>query len=101
LPPDFWKPLPPPPKGSKPKSALDLINEKIVDPVVKAVTKGLPKNVQDQAKELAHAAVEKGITGGLGAALGAAGVDPKGQTAIITAVDAALKEKGQGGQTSP
>jgi outer membrane protein OmpA-like peptidoglycan-associated protein len=100
LPPDFWKPLPPPPKGAKPKSALDVLNEKVVDPVVKSVTKGLPKDVQEKAKDLAHAAVEKGITGGLGAALGAWGVDSKGQTAIINAVDAALKEKGQspGGQ---
>jgi outer membrane protein OmpA-like peptidoglycan-associated protein len=95
LPPDFWKPLPPPPKGTQPKSALDVVNEKIVDPVVRAVTKGLPKDVQDKARDLAHAAVVKGITSGLGAALGAWGVDSKGQTAIQNAVEAALKEKGQ------
>jgi outer membrane protein OmpA-like peptidoglycan-associated protein len=95
LPPDFWKPLPPAPKGTQPKSALDVLNQKIVDPVVKAVTKGLPKDVQDKALELARAAVVKGITSGVGSALGAWGVDPKGQAAIQNAVEAAIKEKGQ------
>jgi len=98
LPPDFWKPVPPPPKGAEPKSALDVLNQKIVDPVVRALTKGLPKDLQDKAVDLAHSAVVKGVTGGLGAALGAAGVDAKGQTAIINAVEAAIKEKGHSGQ---
>ncbi|MGP0066333.1 MAG: DUF4157 domain-containing protein [Isosphaeraceae bacterium] len=92
LPPDFWKPVPPAPKGSAPKSPLDVINEK-VDKVVKAVTKGLPKGLQDQARDLAHSAVEKGITAGLAAALGAWGVDQNGQNAVVNAVDAAIHEK--------
>jgi hypothetical protein len=77
---------------------LDVLNQNFVDPVVKAVTQGLPKDIQQKALDLAHAGVLKGVTGGLGAALGAAGVNAQGQTAILKAVEAALKEKGQSGQ---
>jgi hypothetical protein len=96
--PNIWKPVPPAPKGSQPRSVLDVLNQNFVDPVVKAVTQGLPKDIQQKALDLAHAGVLKGVTGGLGAALGAAGVNAQGQTAILKAVEAALKEKGQSGQ---
>jgi hypothetical protein len=98
VPPDIFKPLPPTPKGAQPKSALDVLNQKVLDPVVRAATKGLPKDVQDKAVDLTHAAVAKGIMSGLGAALGAWGVDSKGQAAIQAAVEAAIKEKGGGSQ---
>jgi hypothetical protein len=96
LPPDFFKPLPPAPKGAQ-KSVLDVLNEKIVDPVVNRVTRGLglSKDIQKKVLELAHDGVEKGITSGVKSALEAAGVDPKGQEAIEKAVEAAIKEKGQ------
>lgn len=94
LPPDFWKPIPPGPRQTQ-KSPLDLINEKIVDPIVKAVTKGLPKPVQDKILELAHDGVEKGITSAASAAAAAAGLDSKGQQAIEKAVEAGIKSKGQ------
>ena len=96
LPPDLFKPLPPAPKKTQ-KSALDLINESPVDPIVKKVTKGLglSKDIQKMALDLAHDGVEKGISSGLKAALGAAGVDGAGQEAIEKAVDAAIKEKSQ------
>jgi outer membrane protein OmpA-like peptidoglycan-associated protein len=93
LPPDFYKPIPPAPKGTQ-KSVLDVVNEKLVDPVVTAVTAPLPEKVRKAALDLAHAGVEKGITSGLKAALGAAGVDPTAQQAIEKAVEAGIKEKG-------
>jgi hypothetical protein len=98
LPPDYWKPLPPPIKGSGPKSALDFLNEKIVDPVVDAVTKplGLSQDLRDKVKDLAHSAVEKGITSGLESALDATGLkDPQAKSAILKAAEAAIKEKGE------
>jgi outer membrane protein OmpA-like peptidoglycan-associated protein len=94
LPPDYWKPIPPGRKQTQ-KSPLDVINEKIVDPIVKAVTKGLPKSAQDKILELAHDGVEKGITSAASAAAAAAGLDSQGQQAIEKAVEAAIKYKGQ------
>lgn len=93
LPPDFWKPLPPAKRTQK--SPLDVINERLVDPVVKAVTKGLPKAVQEKILDLAHDGVEKGITSAASSAAAAAGLDSKGQQAIEKAVEAAIKYKGQ------
>lgn len=94
-------PPPPPEPKYKPKpkpSVLDWTFQNVVDPIVHAVTKPLPKDIQDKALELAHAAVVKGVTAGLDKALEAAGVDPQGRKAIVTAVEAAIKQKSQGGQ---
>ena len=93
LPDDFWKPIPPAQRTQK--SALDVINENIVDPVVNAVTKGLPKPVREKIRDLAHAGVEKGITTAASSAASAAGIDSKGHQAIEKAVEAALQYKGQ------
>ncbi|MBI3900068.1 MAG: DUF4157 domain-containing protein [Gammaproteobacteria bacterium] len=103
LPPDIFKPLPPPIPGTGPKSALDIINEKIVDPVVDAVTKPLPKSVRDKVKEAAHAGVKTGIAKAARAAAEAAGLkDPEGLDAIEKAAAAAIQEKGKGtGTTQP
>lgn len=84
------------------KSVLDVVNEKIVDPVVKKITGGLPESVQKKALDLAHSAVEKGISAGVKAAAKDIGVtDPSGQEAIEKAVEAAIKEKGQQPGGSP
>lgn len=99
LPPDFWKPLPPPVRGAGPKSPLDIINEKIVDPVVDAVTGFLPRSAREKVKEAARDAVKSGITKGARAAAEAAGVtDPQALQAIEKAVEAAIQEKGQNQQ---
>jgi outer membrane protein OmpA-like peptidoglycan-associated protein len=95
LPPDFWKPLPPAPKGTEPKSVLDRIFEKIVDPIVDGITGWLPKGVQDKIRDLAHDAVEKGITTGLEEALNESNLSPQEQQAILKAVEAAIKQKGK------
>lgn len=96
LPPWFWKPLPPPVRGTEPKSPLDILNEKIVDPVVDATTKWLPKNLRDKVKEAAHDAVKSGVAKGARAVAEAAGIkDPKALEAIEKAVEAAIQEKGK------
>lgn len=96
LPPDFWKPLPPPIPGSGPKSPLDVINEKIVDPVVDAVTKPLPKNIRDAVKEAAHDGVKTGIAKAARAGAEAAGLkDQAGLDAIEKAAEAAIQQKGK------
>src|SRR5712692_6602 len=93
VPDNFWKPLPPPIPGTGPKSLLDVINEKIVDPVVDAVTKGLPKSVREKVKEAAHDGVKSGVARGARAAAEAAGVkDPSALEAIEKAVEAAIQE---------
>jgi outer membrane protein OmpA-like peptidoglycan-associated protein len=98
LPPDFWKPLPPPIKGTGPKSALDLINEKLVDPVVDAVTKPLPKAIRDKVRDAAHDGVKAGIAKAARMGAEAAGLhDPQGLDAIEKAAEAAIQEKGQSG----
>jgi outer membrane protein OmpA-like peptidoglycan-associated protein len=94
LPPDYWKPIPPLKK--KEQSVLDVINEKIVDPIVKTVTKGLPDKVREKILDLAHDGVEKGITSAAKAAAAAAGIDSNGQQAIEKAMEAAIKQKGGG-----
>jgi hypothetical protein len=95
LPPDFWKPLPPVPKGSGPKSLLDVVFDKVVDPVVKGATGWLPKGVQEKIRDLAHDAVEKGITTGLEAALEQSNLGSEERDAILKAVEAAIKQKGK------
>ncbi len=91
LPPDFWKPLPPPINVPQ-RSVLDVIYER-VDPVVKWATSWLPKGVQSEVRDLARNAVKSGITAGLDAALEAKGLDSQARNAIKKAVEAAIQTK--------
>lgn len=96
LPPDFWKPIPPAPKGSGPKSPLDMIGEKILDPVIDAIAGKLPKSLRDKIKEGARDAVKSGVAKGARAVAEAAGIkDLKGLDAIKKAAEAAIQEKGR------
>jgi outer membrane protein OmpA-like peptidoglycan-associated protein len=94
--PDYFKPIPPAPKGSGPKSPLDVIGEKILDPVIDGVAGGLSKNLRDKIKEGARSAVKSGAAKGARAAAEAAGLtDPQGLDAIEKAAEAAIQEKGK------
>ena len=93
LKPEFFKPIPPAPKGAEPRSILDLVNETIVDPVVKGLTQWLPKDVQKKIVDLAHDGVEKGVTAGLEAALKESRLSGKDQGDIMKAVEKAIKFK--------
>lgn len=93
--PRMWKPIPPA-KGSGPKSPLDVIGEKILDPVIDAVAGWLPKAARDKLKEGARKAVKAGTAKGARAAAEAAGLkDPDGLDAIEKAAEAAIQEKGK------
>lgn len=93
--PDVWKPIPPAPKGSGPRSALDVIAEKVVDPVIDAVAGRLSKNLRDKIKAGARDAVKSGVAKGARAAAEAAGLkDPAGLDAIEKATEAAIQEEG-------
>jgi outer membrane protein OmpA-like peptidoglycan-associated protein len=76
-------------------SFSDWLKKTFVAPVVKAVTPFLGKSLQDKLIDLANDGVLKGTTAGLDKAMQAWGVDEKGRNAIINAVDAAIKQKGQ------
>jgi outer membrane protein OmpA-like peptidoglycan-associated protein len=93
LPSWMWKPLPKAP-GSTGTSLDDAI-----DSVAKKITSFLPKSVQEKAKDLVKSAIEKGITSGLDAGLQGAGVaDENSRKAIVTAAEAAIKQKLPGSQ---
>lgn len=94
--PDYFKPIPPLPKGSEPQSALDLVGKKFIDPVVDAVAGWLPKSARDKIKDGARSAVKSGAAKGARAAAEAAGLrDPAGLDAIEKAAEAALQETGK------
>lgn len=94
--PDYFKPIPPLPKGSGPKSVIDVIGEKVLDPVIDAVAGGLSKDLRDKIKKGARSAVESGVAKGARAAAEAAGLkDTQGLDAIEKAAEAAIQEKGQ------
>jgi outer membrane protein OmpA-like peptidoglycan-associated protein len=96
LPPNIFKPIPPPPKGTGPKSPLDVIGEKILDPVIDAVAGALPKNLRDKIKAGARDAVKSGVAKGARAVAEAAGLkDSRGLDAIEKAAEAAIQEKGK------
>jgi hypothetical protein len=96
LPSDFWKPIPPAPKGSGPKSPLDVIGEKILDPVIDTVAGGLSKNLRGKIKEGARDAVKSGVAKGARAVAEAAGLtDTKSLDAVEKAAEAAIQEKGK------
>ena len=94
LPDDFWKPVKPLP--SKQKSVLDVIGEKIVDPVIDGVLGGLSKDKRDWLKEKAREGIAKGVTAGVKAAAEQAGVTDSGAIeALEKAVEAGIKYKGE------
>jgi len=94
--PDFFKPIPPAPKGSQPSSPLDVIGKKVIDPVVDAVAGFLPKAARDKIKDAARSGVKAGVAKGARAAAEAQGVkDPEALDAIEKATEAAIQEKGQ------
>jgi outer membrane protein OmpA-like peptidoglycan-associated protein len=96
LPPDFYKPIPPLPKGLGPKSVLDVLGEKVLDPVIDKVAGGLSKETRDKIKQAARDGVATGLSKGARAAAEAAGVkDSNALDAIEKAVDAAIQEKGK------
>lgn len=90
----MWKPLPPMPKGAGPKSPLDVIGEKLIDPVVDAVAHGLSKDIRDTIKEKARAGVKAGVAKLARTAAERAGVtDSTALDAIEKATEAAIQEK--------
>ncbi|MEK8033833.1 DUF4157 domain-containing protein [Ideonella sp. DXS29W] len=94
--PDYFKPIPPVPKGSEPSSPLDVIGKKIIDPVIDAVGGFLPKEARDKIKDAARSGVKSGIAKGARAAAEAQGIkDPAALDAIEKATEAAIQEKGQ------
>lgn len=98
LPPDYFKPLPPPIKGSGPKSVLDAVAEKIIDPVIDSVAGWLPKDKRAWLKEKARDGVEKGSAAIARAAAESLGLhDAEGLKAIEQAVEAAINDKGGSG----
>ncbi|GLQ45815.1 hypothetical protein GCM10007862_08660 [Dyella lipolytica] len=103
-PPGMWNPVPPAPKGTGPKSALDIIGEKLIDPVVDRVARALPKDIRDKIKQAARDGVKAGAAKIARMAAEDAGLkDPQGLDAIEKAAEAAIQEKGRndGGSTSP
>ena len=94
LPPDFWKPIPPLPKGAKPKSVIDVIGEKVLDPVIDKVLGGLSKDLRDKIKDAARSGVAAGVSKGARAFAEANGVtDTEALDAIENATKAGIKMK--------
>ena len=98
LPPDIWKPLPPPIKGTEPKSPIDAIAGAIVDPVIDKALPFLSKDIRQKIKDGARTGIVKGSAKGARAIAEANGVtDPQALDAIEKATEAAMKTK-PGGQ---
>lgn len=94
--PDFFKPIPPPPRGSGPRSMRDVIGEKILDPVIDRVAGRLPSSARDWLKEKARDGVQAGAASAVRAAAESVGLkDPEGLEAIEKAVAAGIAEKGK------
>ncbi|WP_217333117.1 DUF4157 domain-containing protein [Rhodanobacter sp. C05] len=94
--PDWYKPIPPVPKGSGPKSALDVLGEKVIDPFVDWVAKKQSKATRDKIKQWARDGVAAGSAKAARALAQAAGeTDPQVLDAVEKATEAALREKGQ------
>lgn len=97
LPPDFWKPLPPPIPGTGPKSMSDVIF-KIADPVIDRVVKILPESLRAKAKDAIHDGIISGSAKAARAAAEAAGItDSAALDAIENAAKAAIQQKAGGG----
>ncbi|MBB5503101.1 DUF4157 domain-containing protein [Paraburkholderia sp. MM5384-R2] len=96
LPLDFWKPIPTAPKGVGPKSVIDFIGERVIDPVVDRVAHGLSKQARDKIKEAARDSVKTGAAKLARLAAEGAGVnDQQALDAIENATKAAIQEKGR------
>lgn len=94
LPPDLWKQIPPLPKGAKPKSFIDGIGEKVLDPVIDKVLGALSKGLRDKVKDVARSGVAAGVSKGVRAFAEANGVtDPQALDAIENATKAGIKMK--------
>jgi outer membrane protein OmpA-like peptidoglycan-associated protein len=94
LPPDFWKPIPPIPRGMGPKSVLDFLGEKVVDPFVDKTLGWAPKSVRDKVKEGLRDGIKTGSAKAARAAAEAAGVkDPQALDAIEKTTEAAIQAK--------
>ncbi len=94
LPPDFWKPLPPPIQGTTPKSPIDAIAGAIVDPVIDKTLPFLSSDLRQKIKDGARAGIVKGSSKGARAIAEANGVtDPAALEAIEKATEAAMKTK--------
>ncbi len=95
-PPDYFKPIPPPIKGSGPKSVVDVVSEGIINPTVDRIFGGLSKSKRDWLKEKGREAVESGIPSLARKAAEAVGVSDSGALGgFEKAVEAAIKEKGE------
>lgn len=94
LSPDLWKPLPPPIKGTEPKSPIDAIAGAIVDPVIDKTLPFLSNDLRQKIKDGARAGIVKGSSKGARAIAEANGVtDPQALEAIEKATEAAMKTK--------
>ena len=94
LPPDYWKPIPP--IKSNQKSVLDVVGEKLLDPVIDGALGWISKDKRAWVKEKAREAVAKGTSAGVGAIAEGAGVTDKDTVeALKKAVEAGIKYKGE------
>jgi outer membrane protein OmpA-like peptidoglycan-associated protein len=97
---DYFKPIPPPIKGTGPKSLSDIIFKK-VDPVIDVVVKVLPESLRGKAKDAIHDGIISGSAKSARAAAEAAGVkDPAALDAVEKAAEAAIQAK-PGGASKP
>jgi outer membrane protein OmpA-like peptidoglycan-associated protein len=95
-PPGLWKPLPPMPKGAAPKSPLDVLGEKLIDPVVDRVAHGLSRHLRDLIKQKARDGMQAGVAKLARTAAERAGVtDGQALDAIEKATEAAIQQKGR------
>lgn len=94
LPPEFFKPLPPPPKGSESKTLLEAAAENLIDPLVDSVASGLSKDKRDLIKHAARGALKSGAVKAARAGAEAAGVKDKAALdAIEKTTEAVLMQK--------
>ncbi len=92
LPPDFWKPLPPPIKGTQ-KSVADVLND-VADKVTKPIIDALPERMRGDARDLVHKLVEKGEESLVDSAVDAAsGLDDQTKAALKATIKAVIKQK--------
>jgi outer membrane protein OmpA-like peptidoglycan-associated protein len=91
--PELWKSIPPPLKGSTPKSALELFHENVTDRLVKPLVKPFSENVQKWLLEKARDAVEAGVTKGFETAVDKLETDAGTKEMLKKTIEAAIKQK--------
>ena len=93
--PDYFKPIPPLPKSpGKSRTPLDMLGEKVLDPIIDAVAGKLPKVVRDKLKEGARDAVKAGVAKSARSAAEAAGItDSDGLDTIENAAKWMIDQK--------